>query len=318
MLARRVASALFVVASALGGPRAHADAQSDAKDLFERGRKLRAAGDCASATPLFHKAYEIYPTALGTLRNAAECEESLGRWASSRRSWLDVKRALMFVHDARYEGWDADADAAASRLAPRVAHLRVDVDTGGRRDAAVEVTVNGERLARTLVGTMLDRDPGRYVVRARLHGREAHAAADLGTGESRVVRLDMAPREPLPAVGVVAPARSGSAWTPAGWVTLSVGAVALVGMGVAIGVRQDALATLEKQCPDYQQAACSPSLQPVVSRGSAASTAATALAIGGGIATGAGALMLVLGATSKHEGVAVSVSPWGLAVAGSF
>ena len=307
-----------MVASALGGPLAHADAESDAKDLFERGRKLRAAGDCASATPLFHKAYEIYPSGLGTLRNAAECEESLGRWASSRRSWLDVKRALMFVHDARYQGWDGDADAAAARLAPRVAHLRVDVDTGGRRDAAVEVTVNGERLARTLLGTMLDRDPGRYVVRARLHGREAHADADLGTGESRVLHLDVAPHGPLPTVGVVAPARSGSASTPASWVTLSVGVAALVGMGVAIGVRQDALATLEKQCPDYAHSACSPSLQPVVSRGSAASTATTALAIGGGVATGIGALLVVVGATAHHEGIAVSMSPWGLAVAGRF
>jgi len=315
---RRIAS---IVATALLAwtPRAHADAAADAKDLFEQGRKLRAAGDCASAVPLFHKAYDVYPAALGTLRNAAECEESLGRWASARRSWLDLKRATLFAHDARYRGWDEDARAAADRLAPRVPHLRVDVDAGGR--GAADVTVNGERLAPELVGTTLDRDPGHYVIRAHVGaGAPAEETIDLATGDSRVVRLVVAPPPTSTFVRAVdvRPTSRGSAWTPAGWVALGVGLGAFVGMGIALGVRQDALSTLGEQC-DYQHVACSPSLEPVVSRGQAASATVTALAVGGGIAAGAGILMLVLGAVApRSEGPHVALSPWGASLTGSF
>lgn len=315
---RWATTATLVLAASAWAPRARADAESDAKDLFERGRTLRTAGDCASAVPLFHKAYDVYSNGLGSLRNAAECEESLGRWASARRSWLELKRATIFAHDAKYQGWDADADAADKRLAPKVAHLRVDVDTGGRADARVAVTLNGEPLARDLVGTVLDRDPGRYVVRADAGGAPAEVAVDLGTGESRVVRLDVATQGAPVVIRVVRPETQGSALTPAGWVTLSVGLVALAGMGVAIGVRQDALSTLDAECP--QHVGCSPNLASTVSRGQAASTAATALAVGGGIVAGAGLLLIALGAVTPHkeQPVSVSVSPWGFSVGGTF
>lgn len=317
-------AAAVVLGAALVAPAAHADPESDAKDLFDRGREMRQSGDCASAVPLFHKAYEIYPSGLGNIRNAAECEEQLGRWASARRSWLELKRATMFAHDAKYEGWSADADTAAKRLAPRVSHLRVDVDTSGASDAGLEVTVAGEKLPRELVGTVLDRDPGRYVVRARLGDREAQANVELTTGESRTVRLTFPPVSSAgggaPTVSVSSSnAHHGSAWTPAGVVTLSVGLAALAGMGVAIGVRQDALATLSTQCPNYQTGPCPASLRSVVDRGSTASTLATALAIGGGVAAGAGVLFLILGATSQHEGpVALHVSPFGASLEGRF
>lgn len=312
-------TALAVLAVAA---RARADAASDAKDLFDRGRELRASGDCAGALPLFHKAFEVYPSALGPLRNAAECEESTGRWASARRSWLDLKRALMLTKDAKYSGWEADTDAAAQRLASRVSHLTVDVSTGGHGNGALEVTINGEPLPLTLVGTTLDRDPGKYVVRARLGaGEPAEQSTDLVTGESRTVHLVVAPAgqplPPQPKVSSSSATGGGSAWTIGGAVTLSLGAGALVGMGVAIAVRQDALQTLSSQCPTYT--GCSPSLKPTVDRGNAASTAATVLAIAGGVATGAGVIMLVVGATSHRErAVALHLSPFGASLEGTF
>jgi hypothetical protein len=303
---------------------ARADPASDAKDLFERGRQLRAGGDCAAAASLFHKAYELFPGALGPLRNAAECEEAVGRWASARRSWLELKRALIVSQDAKYAGWDTDADSAARQVAPRVAHLTVDVSAsiGSNRDD-LEVTVNGEALARPLVGTVLDRDPGQYVVRARLsNGEPAEKTVDLVTGESRVVRLVVAPAgHPLPPQPKNTPGASSSPSTPVGWVTLSLGLGALVGMGVAIGVRQDALATVNAGCPGPNYSNCSISIVPAVSRGEAASTTVTVLAVAGGIATGAGILMLLVDALSVHrdrERVAFVISPFGFGIAGSF
>jgi hypothetical protein len=328
----RSRTSLFVIALACCVARvAHADPASDAKDLFDRARDLRKGGDCAGALGLFHKAYEIYPSALGPLRNAAECEESTGKWASARRTWMELKRAVMLTKNENYAGWDNDADAAAKRLSTRVSHLTIDVSiAGGDREwrstgehdaQALEVTVNGEVLERTLVGTQLDRDPGKYVVRAKLgDGAPAEQAVDLVTGESHTVRLLVAPPgQPLP----VQPKQDdgGSAWAPVGWVTLSLGVGALAGMGVAIGVRQDALGSLASQC-DYAHVTCSPSLQPTVSRGQTASAVATGLAVGGGIAAGLGALILVINAVSssphKKEHVAFFVSPMGASLSGSF
>jgi hypothetical protein len=177
--------------------------------------------------------------------------------------------------------------------------------------------VNGEALPRPLVGTALDRDPGKYVVRARIAtGEPAEQTVELVTGETRTIHLVVAPPgQPLPPQP-----KDASAWTPAGWVTFSVGLVALAGMGIAIGVRQDALSSLQAQC-DYQHVTCSTTLQPVVNRGIAASTVASALAIGGGLVAGAGLFMVVLGAVStprSERPVALHVSPFGVSLDGRF
>ncbi|HEY1955232.1 MAG TPA: tetratricopeptide repeat protein [Polyangiaceae bacterium] len=312
----RCAAMGVLAASVFVAPCARADAESDAKDLFERGRELRAAGNCAAAAPLFEKAYEIYPSGLGTLRNAAECEEQLGKWATARRSWLELKRALLFAHDAKYGGWQSDADGAAARLAPRVSHLTIEV-TGGSE--APSVTVDGEPIKPELVGTALDRDPGHYAIVAHIGVREARATVDLVTGESQTVRLDFTAPLGEAKVSVHATPKahaSSSPWMPAGWVTLAIGVAALAGMGVAIGVRQDALSTVESQCT--KEFVCPDSLRGTVDRGNAASTAATALAIAGSVLAGAGMILLVVGiATPSHE-VAFHVSPFGASLEGRF
>ena len=105
---RRLAASLAVGILATSiAPAANASPESEAKDLFARGRDLRATNDCGSAAPLFRKAWTVYPQGLGSLRNLAECEEQLGNFASSRRAWLDLKRALVIApSDPKYEGWD--------------------------------------------------------------------------------------------------------------------------------------------------------------------------------------------------------------------
>ena len=83
----------LIVAASLVAPRVRAD-PPEAKDLFAQARGLRLQGQCASALPLFRRAYEVYPAGLGSLRNIAECEEEVGHFASARRAWLDLQRAL--------------------------------------------------------------------------------------------------------------------------------------------------------------------------------------------------------------------------------
>jgi hypothetical protein len=302
---------------------AHADPVSDAKDLFTRGREMRAKGDCAGAVPLFRKAIDLYPEGLGSVRNLAECEEQLGHYASSRRAWLDLKRALLTTDDKKYEGWSKDAEAASARLAPKLATLTVDVsyatpDGQAALSKGVTVTLDGETLAPALVGTPLERDPGHHVVRAagdRVQEPQQNAV-DLVAGDNKHVALrvvvkpppssleqsppgnETAPATRPPAEGVVED-RAGSTKRTVGWIAIGVGAASLVGAGVSLAVRQSALSDAENYCPGSNLSNCDPShngtVQSDVSRGQTASTLVTVLGIVGvvGLTTG-----IVLIATS--------------------
>ncbi len=290
---------------------AQASPEADAKDLFSRGRELRQSGNCAGAAELFRKAFELYPSGLGSLRNLAECEESLGHWATARREWIDLKRALFTNQDAKYAGWDADAEAASARLAPKVAKLTVDVvaTNAGTEStlaaaARVVVLVNDEPLARALLGSELSRDPGRYRVRAQGADVEtgAEEIVDLKEGGEGHVHLRVALRaaEPPPApspepASRPAAAEAGGAVGAAGWAIAGVGVGALVASGVTFAVRQEALSDLRRACPEYASSPCPSSIRPTVDRGHLASTLTSVFLVSGGFLV-AGGVTLVFAA----------------------
>jgi len=296
---------------------AHADPVSDAKDLFTRGREMRAKGDCAGAVPLFRKAIDLYPEGLGSVRNLAECEEQLGHYASARRAWLDLKRALLTTDDKKYEGWSQDAEAAAARLAPKLATLTVDVsyatpDGQAALSKGVTVTLDGETLAPALVGTPLERDPGHHVVRAagdRVQEPQQNAV-DLVAGDNKHVALRVVVKPPtsLPepppgnAMGPIehpveggAEENTGSARKTVAWVAIGVGAASLVGAGVSLGVRQAALSDAQNACGNTSLTNCPPSVHDDVSRGQTASTMFTVLGIVGVVGLTTGIVLLATG-----------------------
>lgn len=294
-------------------PAARADAQGDAKVVFSRARELRAHGDCAAAAPLFRRAWEAFPAGLGSLRNLAECETTIGHYASARRAWLDLTRALLAEHDPKYAGWDADASRAAQELAGKVAVLTVDVrvsDAAGEGPANeasnVTVLLDGERIPLAMLRTPLERDPGRHVVRAQ--GERLASAVqrtvDVLAGQSEsitlAVRVPAGGRATLPTpldARPAAPARadsSGSGFSALGWIAAGAGVLALGAGAVSFGVRQDALGELERSCPRFESAPCDPSVAPTVARGHAAATAATVLVVGGTAALAGGIVVLAL------------------------
>jgi hypothetical protein len=299
---------------------AHADPVSDAKDLFTRGRELRAKGDCAGAVPLFRKAVDLYPAGLGGVRNLAECEEQLGHYASARRAWLDLKRALLTTEDKKYEGWSQDAEAAAARLAPKLATLTVDVayatpDGQAALSKGVTVTLDGEMLAPALIGTPLERDPGHHVVRVagdRVQEPQQQAV-DLVAGDSKHLALRVVVSPPptsLPELSqpsndtgpALHPAEgqaqenTGSARKTVAWIAIGVGAASLVGAGVSLGLRQSALSDAQSVCGDSSLNNCPPSkgdqVNSDVSRGQTASTLVTVLGIVGVVGLTSGIVLL--------------------------
>ena len=311
----RSVSALLAAVMVLGvAPRALADAASDAKDLFTKGRELRAGGDCKGALPLFHKAYQLLPSGLGSLRNLAECEESLSLYASARRDWLELKRAVLTVKDVKYDGWGTDADAAAARLAPKVSKLTlvlVDDDDDhkleGKELEGLTITIGGEVLERTLIGTELDRDPGTYAIEVDGGQAPAKQSVTLGTGEAKSVKLaikrptDMVVKNDGDAgVGVGAGAGDGGAPPPRdtgatgrtfGWIGIGLAGASAIGAVAFVFVRSSALSQVESKCPNYTSQPCGSNVKDDVDRGKMASTMVDVF---GGVAIVAGIVGVTL------------------------
>jgi hypothetical protein len=316
---------------------ARADAAADAKDLFSRGRDMRTAGDCASAVTLFRKAYDLYPTGLGSLRNLAECEEQLGHFASSRRAWLDLGRALV-TEDARdahkYEGWKQDAQQAAARLAPRLASVTIDLRTVGPDGAAadpkgVDVTLDGEAIAPAIVGTALERDPGHHVVRAAgaVVKTPQESAVDLAPGDAKHVALRVvvtgtsadaaagappAATGPSPTFDATSDADRGRATRRTlGWVSVGVGAASLIGAGISLAVRQSAIGDLNGEC-HAGLTDCPASARDTASRGQTASVLFDVLSVIGVVGVGGGlALVLTSQPQAQQAGFVFTPTPRG-------
>lgn len=285
---------------------AQADPESDAKDLFAKGRELREKNDCGTAAPLFRKAWTIYPQGLGSLRNLAECEEQLGHFASSRRAWLDLKRALITApNDPKYQDWDHDAEEAAKRLQPKVASFVVDVivksptgEAPATERSGIELFVNGEEVKGTLVGTPLERDPGTYTIRAQAKDAqpvEQQVALSAGDNPHVTLRLTVTPPEKPP----VARVEDHSTRRTVGWIVTGVGAAALVGSGVTFLMRQSALSDVDAECSSHRD--CNPDLKDTVDRGETMSTLTSVLLPVGVVGVAAGLVLVFTSPKAKTE-----------------
>ena len=326
---RNIPCALWclVLASSLAAPVVQAD-PVDAKDLFAQARGLRLQGQCASALPLFRRAYDVYPAGLGSLRNIAECEEELGHFASARRAWLDLQRTLSTNAEAKYEDWDQDAALAAARLASKVATLTIEVhavtESGKPAQATgIHVSVNGEALTPGLIGTPLDRDPGPCVVRAEGAGPgfAQQRVVNLAAGEGKQVVLEVV--VPAPPDRDAMPARTTTPPTAA-WIAMGIGGASLVGASVAALERQSALQDLNAEChsttacpPAQNDPAASSKVQGIESSGHAAATWVNVLAVVGIVGLSSG-VVLYATARSRPSRTGLLVSPAGLSVVGSY
>jgi hypothetical protein len=252
-----------VLAASLSAPaQAHADELAEAQDLFGQARDLRLRGDCTSALPLFRRAFEVYPAGLGSLRNIAECEESLGHFAAARQGWVDLGRALVTNHDPKYSGWALDAEHGAERL------RSVEPPAGGAKETSPV------------------------------------AAAETPPASSTPALHD--PHHPV-------------ATRTVGWAAIAVGGASLVGAGVALIIRQQALADLPScatttgMCQPSQQ----PSTQPTLDRGHAAATLANVFGVVGLVGVTSGLVLLAI-ARPHSPDAALVVSNAGVFAAGRF
>lgn len=306
--------------------RAEAYDSAGAEVLFREGKQLMDQKNYAAACPKLAESYHLDP-ATGSLLALALCYERAGKLASAWVAYTDAAaRAKREGQEDREQG----ARARARELEPKLARLVVNVeapDTPG-----LVVTRDGVQFGSAALGTAIPIDHGQHVVEARAPGREPFRevieASD--TQELTVLVPELAPTrtesakvEPLPPVSsdgndtgpVDAPATSdtSSPLSTAGIVVAVVGAVGLA-VGTYYGIRALSLKN-EANCSgpcaagdeyDKQQQAYD------------AGNISTVAFVAGGVLTGAGLALYLVGAPEDSGAASSAPSGYGVLVSGRF
>ena len=296
-----------------------------ATDLFDKGVKLMESFHC-DETPIskpkckqaredFKRAYELYPAALGALRNLAYVEKGLGMVASAARDFREVARKAPLDPKPERQKWADFAKEEVKGLEPRVPHLTIKVPSD--RPAGMKITLDGAVILDAAWDTQIDVDPGKHEVRAEAPGRLAYVGTiDLDEKQSKSISVSLE----VDTTYVAPTAEKPSTTLP--WIVTTVGGVAVVaglGLGYASMKKKDDACGGTSVCdPDGLSSGKS------LANASTIVTGVGAAALVGGIVW----LLLTPGGESapatKDKGAAASLAPlagpgiYGLSASGSF
>jgi hypothetical protein len=339
-----VLAAAFGVASTARADPPVARDPALADSLFRTAVEALAKGDYATACPKFRASMELDP-AVSTLLNLAKCDLHENKLA---RAWATYQRALVINRETtgaqRRRELEEYTQKAIAALEPRVPKLRVVVTSP---PAGLSLRRDGETLPGGVLGEEMPTDPGPHRIEASAPGFRTEAR-DVVLDEGRTLTLpitlvaEAAPPDvtPPPVAPVAVPAVAAPPPTPPPppveprtppWVWVTGGAgVALA--GVAVGFAADgaaAVAKLRRDCPTMGGAPTCP--QPLYDQAAVDSLNARknrdlGVAVGAGIAGGAGLTVAIVGFVRRdaRTGTGVLLRPWvgsgttGLRVGGTF
>jgi hypothetical protein len=218
-----------------------------AEALFRQGRAASEKQDFKTACAKFRESNRLDP-AVGTVFNIADCEEKLGRLATSWTLFQEVVQRLPPADNRR-----AIAEQRAAKLEPRVPKLSIHLQAAERSE--ITVRRDGVSLGSASLDTALPVDPGEHVVIVEAPG--THAAefrARVSEGESAV--LAVTPGTPLGATEPSAPpAPAVTTQPPNRTPAYVVGAVGIAGLvtGAVAGVLVlDKKSTVNSECVGKQ------------------------------------------------------------------
>jgi len=155
-----------------------------AEELFRQGRQASEKRDFLTACAKFRESNRLDP-AVGTVFNIADCEEKLGRLATSWTLFQEVAQRLPSDDDRR-----AIAMRRARALEARVPMLTVHLLSAGRSD--VLVRRDGVALGVASLDTSLPVDPGEHVVVVEAPGTEPKQfRASVGEGERAQLEVSL-------------------------------------------------------------------------------------------------------------------------------
>jgi hypothetical protein len=308
-LLRRTSAAFLLAMLGLSAPAAaqvNAEpALAAARDLWRDGTALYEAGDYLAAADRFDRAYEL------------EHAPSLGIWVA--RAW--TRGGSLLAALARYRelaeqalapdvpqrDWAAKRDAQLEQraLVKRIPTLVIEVN--GSSDDRLSVTINGEPLSRSELGTPRMVDPGRLKISALDGPLVGEAELDVKEGETRRVQLRLAART-APGGAMLAPRSDKLPPPPPGngkgthlvsYVFMGVGGASLL-TGVVFGfMALHDEARLKTLCTGTH---CPPSLASDIDTYRAEKTIATVGMLSGAALALAGATIYVLTPSPAHSG----------------
>jgi hypothetical protein len=151
---RRSAGLSALIVIALAGT-AVADDETEATELFDKGRELFKAGDYEQACPLFERSNALVPMP-GTELNIALCAAALGKLVEANKL-LDVL-AEKIANKQGQEKRHALVLDAKEKLAKRIPTLAITVPEGAKR-----VRVDGEAVS---IAVPVPVNPGEHVIEA--------------------------------------------------------------------------------------------------------------------------------------------------------
>jgi hypothetical protein len=243
---RRIVRTLFVLGALLGLPSSAqaqtADASDRAQRLFVEASTLIEQGDFATACPKFEESQRLDP-ALGTQFNLALCQMRIGRSGSAFRNLRAVQK---LAHSAGKSGREEAAREHLRELRERARYLVFTV-----ADNNVTLRVDGELVERD-DWSYYPVDPGEHAIEATAPARQpwrtaVQIPASGALAEPLTVKVPI-----LPTAGgtrVVTVTAEGTNTRRV--VGLSVGAVGVVGLGIAVATSimiASAKSTADDQC----------------------------------------------------------------------
>jgi serine/threonine-protein kinase len=323
-LGRLLALAMFLAALVGGAGDARADTAA-AQALFDAARQLMAQGRHAEACPKLEESQRLDP-GIGTQFNLAACYEHIGRTASAWSMFLEVAGAAKAAGQPERE---KVARQRAAALEAKLTRLTITAPPDAPED--LQVKRDGAPVGRAQWGIPVPVDPGKHTVEAVARGRRPFArTVELTTpGASETVAIPRlpagrvatpaAPPPPPPATGPglppVAPRAPAAAAAPTpaappqmrrrskgmmvtGIVLISVGAVAVVGGGLAIAAAcpGDTCDDTEDTFLGYDEYG-----EPIYMSGfdsgedDSAAAAGVALVLGGIVSAGVGIPLAIIG-----------------------
>lgn len=301
---RRAAAIAWILSASIVAPSvlsitsvANADADQDKKiatDLFDKGVATMNASKCdeAPTDPAacrkalddFRRAYQLYPAALGALRNIAYIEKALGMVASAARDFRELARKAPLDPKPERQKWADYAREEVKALEPRIAHLTVKIPAD--RPPGTKVVLDDVPLPEAAWDTVIDVDPGTRAVHAEAPGRLSFdGSVTLAEAQSKSISV-------LLDADTHAVAEASSSRT----LPIVVAGLGVVGVGVGLGLGYASLKKKNDACGDSKL--CDPD---GLSQGRSLASASTIVTSIGAVALVSGVVWYLLSPSSSSS-----------------
>ena len=290
-----------------------------AREMFQQARALERESKWPEALDKLVAVGQVRMTPQVRF-HIALCLKNTGKLVAARNAFEDARR------EGTKQGADQVVLEAGEHIADLVARtpqLRLEVPGDV---ANLEVSIDGQRVAVSILAVPLPLDPGTHQLSVTAPGRQTfEEAIKLEERKVSEIAVTLPVAEGPPPVAVVTPIakpapppaapkpiEEGNTNTTVGWVALGGGAALLVGAGISALVRGSAISEIDDQCPSHQN--CDPSLQDTRDRAQTFGVLSGVLGIVGVAAAGTGGVLLWTASDGRPDAAAIRVNP---SVAGS-